>query len=262
MARACAREGANVVISARSTSELEATKKSIQDEFDRPVLAVTCDVTDGKSVDQLFRKTEETFGEIFGLVCNAGIYGAIGPFESNNFEEWKKAIEVNLFGSALCAQRVIPQLKKARQGRIIFLAGGGQAPMPHFTAYSTSKGGILRFSESLAAELHPFGVYVNAIFPGAVNTKFLDDLIAAGPEKVGKDFYDKALKQRDSGGAPAQKAADLTVWLLSTDSVGLYGKALSAMWDRPENFQDLEQMSVADIYTMKRVVDSQGGTRS
>jgi NAD(P)-dependent dehydrogenase (short-subunit alcohol dehydrogenase family) len=152
-------------------------------------------------------------------------------------------------------------MKRRGEGRIILFSGGGQGALPNFTSYVASKGAILRFTETLGAELAPHGVFVNAISPGAVNTKFLDDLLAAGPSKVGEAVYQKSLKQRQEGGVPPEKAADLALYLLSPEATGLCGKNLSAVWDNYRDMKNPAALSQTDLYTMRRVVDERGGTR-
>ena len=113
----------------------------------------------------------------------------------------------------------------------------------------------------MGAELATKKIFVNAIAPGAVNTKLLDDLLTAGPEKVGKEFFEKSLAQKEQGGTSPEKAAELALYLLSEKSKGLYGKTLSAVWDPYQDFKDLEKMSTTDIYQVRRVVEADGSTR-
>ena len=143
-----------------------------------------------------------------------------------------RAIEINLFGSVLVARALVPQLRRVGQGKIIQLSGGGAtSPLPGLSAYAASKAAIVRFVETLALELREDHVDVNAIAPGALNTRLLDEVIAAGPDKVGKAFHERALEQRRSGGTPLERGAELAVWLASADSDGITGKLLSAVWD-------------------------------
>jgi 3-oxoacyl-[acyl-carrier protein] reductase len=106
----------------------------------------------------------------------------------------------------------------------------------------------------LAAELAPRGIFVNAIAPGAINTKFLDDLIQAGPEKVGEAFYRKSLAQKEQGGESPERAAELVAWLMSDASKGLFGKTISAIWDPYNDWTGLRELSAKDLYCYRRVV--------
>src|SRR5258708_23695778 len=90
-------------------------------------------------------------------------------------------------------------------------------------------------SDTLAEELREWNIDVNAIAPGALNTRLLDEVLAAGPEKVGKTFYDRSLKQRDEGGAPMEKGAALALFLAAKESDGISGRLISSVWDDWKN---------------------------
>ncbi|MDR3607835.1 MAG: SDR family NAD(P)-dependent oxidoreductase [Oligoflexia bacterium] len=258
---ACAREGAKVVLAARSKAQVEQAAADISKETGARVLGLACDVSNGAQIEALFSRIENELGTVTGLVCAAGIYGPIGPFETNSIEEWVHAVDVNLLGTARTVHRAISGMKARKGGHIVLFSGGGVAAFPNFSSYVTGKGGIWRFTETLGAELAPHGINVNCIAPGAVNTQFLEELLAAGPERVGKDFYEKSLRQKEEGGASPEKAAALAVYLLSDESTGLYGKNLSALWDDYRNIRDKAATSRSDLYTMRRVVTPEGGTR-
>lgn len=259
IAEACKTNGAKVAICARSQRELNDTLKDLEKLNSVPALAVVCDVSDFKQTKNFFEQIQNHLGDLTGLICAAGVYGSIGPFVETPFAEWEKAVDINLKGTALSIHTAFPYFKNG--GRIILFSGGGQGPLVNFSAYATSKGGIWRLTETLGAELAPHQIFLNAIAPGAVNTKLLDDLLLAGPGKVGKDFYQKALVQKEQGGTSPTKSAELVLYLLSEKSKGLYGKTLSAVWDPYSEFQDLEKMSVQDIYQVRRVVEPDGSTR-
>lgn len=255
-----ARTGANVIVAARTQSEIETTCKNILAEGGQAT-AVPCDVRNIHSVEALLEQTQAQYGAPYGLVCAVGVYGPIGRFEENPFEAWEKAIDINLLGAARCVHRFIPAMKDANEGRIILFSGGGQEPIPRFSSYVSSKGGIWRLTETLGAELAPFNILLNAIAPGAVNTNFLETLLAAGPEKVGKDLYKRSLEQKEKGGVPPDKAANLALHLLSPDLKNLYGRTLSAVWDNFENFENCIEISESDRYAFRRVIHPDGGTR-
>lgn len=261
IAEYCKREGASLAICARSESELRATAIELGNINSTPIFYKVCDVVSPQQTINFFREASANLGPIDGLICAAGVYGAIGPFVETDFAAWENAIDINLKGTALTIHSAFPFFNKARGGRIILFSGGGQGPMPNFSAYVTSKGAIWRLTETLGAELAPHNIYLNAIAPGAVNTRLLDELLAAGPDKVGPDFYRKSLAQKEEGGASPAKAADLVLYLMSEKSKGLYGKTLSALWDPYESFSELEKMSKSEIYQVRRVVETDGSTR-
>src|SRR6185295_16249153 len=144
-------------------------------------------------------------GEITILVNNAGVCGPMRRVEDSDWDAWVRAIEVNLFGTALMSRAVIPLMRARGYGKIINLSGGGAtAPLPRFSAYAASKAAVVRLTETLAEELRDARIDVNAIAPGALNTRLLDEVLAAGPDKVGSSFYERSVKQRDEGGAPLE----------------------------------------------------------
>ena len=174
----------------------------------------------------------ERFSRVDVLVNNAGVYGPKGLIEEVAWDEWEHAVRVNLFGSVLCCRAVLPHFRANGYGKIIQLSGGGAtSPLPRLSAYAASKAAVVRFAETLAEELDGTGIDVNAIAPGALNTRLLDEVLEAGPERVGDSFYERALEQRSSGGTPLDLAARLAVFLASGASDGITGKLISAPWD-------------------------------
>ena len=184
----------------------------------------------------------------------AGIYGPIGPVSSIDPKEWEKTLAINLVGTFLMSRMVIPLMRSSARGKIIHFGGGGEGALPNFSAYVASKGAVARFTETLAAEVKKLNIDVNAVLPGAVNTAFVDQLLAAGREKVGEEMYKKSLKQKKEGGVSPQKAAALCVFLASHRSDGISGKTFSAVWDEYEKIPDhLNEVMQSDVYTYRRI---------
>jgi 3-oxoacyl-[acyl-carrier protein] reductase len=119
---------------------------------------------------------------------------------------------------------------------------------------------VVRFTETLAEETRGDGIDVNAIAPGALNTRLLDQVLAAGSKLAGVAFYQQSIKQRDEGGAPVEKGARLCAFLLSTESDGITGKLISAVWDPWDHLPEhREQLNTSDIYTLRRIVPKDRG---
>jgi NAD(P)-dependent dehydrogenase (short-subunit alcohol dehydrogenase family) len=132
--------------------------------------------------------------------------------------------------------------------------------MPYLSAYAASKAAIVRFAETLSEEVKDFGIEVNTIAPGALNTRLLDEIIAAGPTKVGENFYAQSLKQQSSGGTPLNVGASLCVFLASEKSDGITGKLISAVWDPWNDLPAyLEELKNSDIYTLRRITPADRG---
>jgi 3-oxoacyl-[acyl-carrier protein] reductase len=126
--------------------------------------------------------------------------------------------------------------------------------LPRISAYAVSKAAIVRFTETLAEEVRGTGIDVNAIAPGALNTRMLDEVLEAGPDKVGKAFYERSLKQKESGGVPIDRGAELALFLASKASDGITAKLISAVWDDWERWpEQLNELSSSDTYTLRRI---------
>jgi len=255
------REGASVAICARNKKELSATRDELAKKFPKQkVCARTCDVSDEMQVSGLVAYAMRELGSLQALVLNAGIYGPMGPTESVPLDEWRQAVEINLFGVLLPCRAAIPNFKKAGSGKIIVLSGGGATnPLPNISAYAASKAAAIRLMETLAEELKDFRVDVNAIAPGALKTRFVDQVLAAGPGKVGKAFFEKNQKWSEDGAVPLELGARLAVYLASAESDGITGKLISAQWDPWENLHEFKADLSSDIYTLRRIVPKDRG---
>lgn len=255
------REGAKVCICARNEKELAATRDELKTKFpSQHVLAKPCDVSNEAQVNELVSTVLREFGSLQALVLNAGIYGPMGPTESVSLDDWRRAIEINLFGVLLPCRAWIPHFKKARSGKIIVISGGGATnPLPNISSYAASKAAVVRLAETLAEELKPFHVDVNAIAPGALKTRLVKQVLDAGPEKVGADFFAKNKKWAEDGAVPLDLGARLAVYLASGESNGITGKLISAQWDPWENLQEFKSDLGGDIYTLRRIVPKDRG---
>jgi NAD(P)-dependent dehydrogenase (short-subunit alcohol dehydrogenase family) len=252
------RAGASVALLARDERLLAETQDELRAHA-RPgqeVHAWSADVADRSSVASAVERAQHSLGAITILVNNAGVYGPLGRFEDTDWSAWVRAVEINLFGTALMCRAVIPLMRSRGYGKILNLSGGGAtAPLPRFSAYAAAKAAVVRLTETLSEELRDAGVDVNAIAPGALNTRLLDEVLAAGPEQVGREFFDRSLRQRHEGGAPLEKGAALAVFLASGASDGISGRLLSAVWDdwaRLPEWRD--RLATTDIYTLRRIV--------
>jgi NAD(P)-dependent dehydrogenase (short-subunit alcohol dehydrogenase family) len=263
IARAYGAAGASVLICARERSPLDAALEEVEATAagGARVLAETADVSKREDAERLVAAAIRGFGQLDVLVNNAGVYGPKGLVEDVPWDEWVTAVQINLFGSVLMARAALPHLKERGGGKIVQLSGGGATgPLPNISAYACSKTAIVRFVETLAHECEPDGIDVNAIAPGALNTRLLDEVLEAGPEKVGQAFYDKAVQQSREGGAPLERGAELAVFLGSSASDGLTGKLISAVWDPWSSFpQHLDDLRGTDVYTLRRIVPEDRG---
>jgi NAD(P)-dependent dehydrogenase (short-subunit alcohol dehydrogenase family) len=258
------REGANVVLCARSEKDLSATRGELAEKFpSQKVFAHTCDVADELQVNELVAFTLRELGSLDAIVLNAGIYGPMGATESVSLDEWRRALDINLFGVLLPSRAVIPHFKKAGRGKIVVLSGGGATnPLPNISAYAASKAAVVRLMETLAEELKSFHVDVNAIAPGALATRLVDEVLAAGPEKVGAAFFEKNKTWKEKGAVPPELGANLAVYLASAESDGITGKLISAQWDSWKDLQKhRDELAKSDIYCLRRIVPEDRGKK-
>jgi len=220
-------------------------------------------VSNEDAVTKMYEAAIKAMGHVDILVNNAGIYGPFGPTESVNIKEWWQAMEINVLGTLLPSRAVIPDFKKRGSGKIICVSGGGATnPMPNISAYASSKAGAIRLMETLAEELKEFGIQVNAIAPGALKTRMVEQIIAAGEGSVGKSFFSKNKKWQEDGGTPLSLGAGLCAWLASEDSGSLNGRLLSAQWDPWEDgtlAKVQDDISKSDIYTLRRITPKDRG---
>ena len=263
IAEAYVTAGASVLLCARDETLLDAARHTVAANAtpDQTVAGMRADVSNPADVARLAERAFELFSQVHVLVNNAGVYGPLGPSEEVDWLAWTRAMEINVYGSVLPARAFVPHFKAQRYGKIIQLSGGGATnPLPRISAYAASKAAIIRFAESLALEVGPFGIDVNAIAPGALNTRLLDEVVAAGPEAVGPEFHDRMVKTKHQGGTPLERGAALAVYLGSAESDGITGRLLSAVWDPWESLAarrgDLEQ---SDVYTLRRIVPKDRG---
>lgn len=250
IALAMARQGARVALLARTRSQLEEVAAEIG-ALGREVQVYSVDMGKREEIEAALGSVMENWGGVDVLVNNAGVQGPIGLSHEVDVEEWLEAVQVNLVGTFLCTRLVLPGMIEREYGKIVNVSGGGAvSPRPRFGAYSASKAGVARFTETLAAEVAEYGIDVNAVAPGSINTAMTDQVLAAGAA-AGEEF-ELARQQRQTGGQDVGRVAALVVYLAAPRSDGLSGRLLSAIWDDWENI-DIEQVMASEIYTVRRL---------
>ncbi|MBS0350776.1 MAG: SDR family oxidoreductase [Proteobacteria bacterium] len=262
VAQAMVKAGADIALCGRNENSLAKAQQLLSAENrSSKIIYTVADVAVPQDVAKFVGNAIEQMGGIDVAITNAGIYGTKGPLETVDWQQWSDAIDINLKGSVLICKTVLPYLKAQRYGKIIMLSGGGATkPMPYLSAYAASKAAVVRFAETLAGEVADYGIDVNALAPGALNTAMLEEVLAAGPEKVGQNFYDQLLKQKQQGGESLEKGAALCVYLASAESDGISGKLISAIWDPWKSLNHYKkELQNSDIYTLRRIIPSDRG---
>ncbi len=259
-AEECVREGADVVICARGADELAKAVGTLDGKLGRVARGVTADVTQPADVARVFAEAGGV-GSLAGVVHCAGIYGPIGPVVRVDPEEWRGAIETNLYGTFLVAREACRALiASGTRGSIVLMSGGGAAaPFPNYTAYACGKIGVVRLAETLALEVASHGIRVNAIAPGFVVTRLHQQTLAAGKELAG-GFVETTNQQIEKGGVPASVAARCAAFLLSGRAEGITGRFVAAPYDRYAEWTGkLDSINGSDLFTLRRIVPRDRG---
>ena len=227
MAETCSREGANVVLAARSKPQLEAVAERIL-QSGGEVETVPTDMSCPEQLDALVARTVERFGRIDGLINNAGV-NYVKPFLEIDPAEWRRVLDVDLTGSflltQLCARRMAHQ---GRGGSIVQIASvHTHASLAGAAPYDAAKHGMVGFSKAAAVELAPLGIRVNILSPGLCETEIWKDIVAAAPsEKECIDYWNTNIP----GGRliTAEEISRCCVFLLSNDSSCITGANIFA----------------------------------
>ena len=215
VALAFAREGADIVITARTDAQLNAVAEEIR-SLGRSCVAVAADILVDKDVERVFKDAFDEFGRVDILVNNAGI-AIDGPFVEISMEDWDRTINVNLRGAALCAKAALSDMLKRGEGVIINIASAaGLRGLPGNAAYSASKGGLIAMSHAVADELRGSGVRVNVICPGPIETEML----------MQSKLRDFLLKNKESL-LPPEDIAGAALYLASDLSGGLNSQVIT-----------------------------------
>jgi 3-oxoacyl-[acyl-carrier protein] reductase len=185
IARRFAREGARVIV---ADVKLEAAK-SVAAELGGSAVALQVDVSSGASVAAFAAEVARVAGDVDVLVNNAGIGHVPQPLESLGEQEFERVFAVNCRSIYLMARELVPRMKARRRGVILNVAStAGVSPRPRLTWYNASKGWVITATRSMAVELAPFGVRVNAINPVASETPLLKTFMGEDTPEVRAKF--------------------------------------------------------------------------
>lgn len=250
LVRSLAAEGHRVFACARRADALvEATGNG------RLATPIACDVSSDAAVAELGKRVLQDAGRVDAVVNCAGAYGVIGAVDEIEGPRWWKSLQVNLYGTFLVSKTFIPAMRRAGGGRIVNFSGGGAfSPLPRYSAYAVSKAGIVRLTETMAVELAPAKIWVNAVAPGFVATEIHKATLEAGPERSGAELYNMTVEKMERGAVPIEVPVRLVHFLLSPQAAGLTGRTISASfdpWESPEFMSTIAKQK--DLYTMQRI---------
>jgi short-subunit dehydrogenase len=255
IAKHFAKMGSTLIICARNKKKLNAAKDLLVNlSSPKKIKSYQLDISNNTRVDSFFSKVLRK-NKIDILINNAGVYGPKGKSEELYWKHWKNTISINLLGSIYIINKVVKYFKNKKHGKIIQIAGGGAAScFPYFSPYAVSKAGLVRFVENISKEVDNKKIFINAIAPGPINTRMLDEVLQAGPKKVGKIFYKNALKQKKNGGTDILKIISLVEYLSHKKSDGISGKLISVLWDNWNIFHNkIDILKNSDVGTLRRI---------
>ena len=224
--------------------------------------ASRCDVADWAQMERTATEIAAIWPHIDGLIACAGLQGAIGPAVSLDPLQWSATVRANLDGTYYAIRAFHELLRHTpRRAKVVCFSGGGATKArPCFSAYAAAKTGVVRLVETIAEELRSEPLDINAVAPGAINTRLTDEVIRLGPVVVGEAEYQSALKQKETGGGSLEKVIGLVEWLLSPASDGISGRLLSAPWDPWAGLgRHAGAIAKSDIYTLRRIVPGDRG---
>ena len=226
IARAFAESGARVHICDIDTARM--ADSGVSAAFGTTV----ADVADPADVVRLFDEASAHLGGLDVLVNNAGSSGPTGPVESLDYADWRRTIEVNLDSQFLCTKQAVPMLREAGGGSIVNISSSaGLRGYPMRTPYAAAKWGVIGLTKTLAMELGPEGIRVNAICPGSVAGDRIDRVIEAAAEARGvgaetvRQGYLRQVSMRTF--VSAEDVAELALFLCSEAGARISGQALA-----------------------------------
>lgn len=254
-AEVLAAHGASLALCARSMAELQDVAAALE-RAGAEVFIQALDVTDFAAVQDFAQAVQHRFGRVDVLINNAGVYGPVGLITEVDMAAWAQAVAIDLLGVAHGIRAFAPGMRDAGGGRIINLAGGGiggPGTPGRVSAYTASKAAVVSLTETLAKELAPYSITVNALAPGAISTRLIESVLDAGPDVAGESLYQGTVRQRD-GGDSIERVGEAMLALASGQTGTLTGKLISAKWDVMADLGERAgALNRTSLYTLRRI---------
>jgi NAD(P)-dependent dehydrogenase (short-subunit alcohol dehydrogenase family) len=223
-----ARDGAEVVVAIDTSADVKQMQKDI-DAIGSTGLGIELDCTTEKDVVSAFTDIIRRFGRVDILVNGVGGGGGLKEFVDSDSDIWRRAVDLTLMSTLICSRQVVNEMRERRYGRILNIASSiALVPTPKMVEYAAAKAGIIGFTRSLALELAPFGVTVNAVSPGPIKTP--------GTDRVPASIMAKSVDAVPMGhiGAPSD-VANAVAFLVSDEAPYITGQNLAVNGGRAFN---------------------------
>ena len=245
-AEECLRAGARVVICARDGSAVSGAVEQLKlSSGSQDVDGVAADVTDAVQIEQALDLLGSSFGPITSLIHAAAVQGPIGELTTVDPNDWMETVRVDLFGTFLAVRQACERMKQTGGRIVVFSGGGATSPRRSFSAYACSKTAVVRLAETAAIEMSRYGIEINALAPGPVATRMLEQTLAAEPrvEPV-----------------PVTIPAAAAAFLISDRARGITGKLVAAVHDGWRDWPlHLDELQRSDAFTLRRIVPRDRG---
>jgi NAD(P)-dependent dehydrogenase (short-subunit alcohol dehydrogenase family) len=218
--------GARVIVCDIAQEALDAAGQKLHLEG-----AVKADVSSEADVDRLFEAIKVKLGGLDALINNAGIAGPTGGVDEIDPADWRRCLDVGLTGQFLCARRAVPLLKAAGGGSIVSMSSAaGRFGYAFRTPYSAAKFGVIGFTQSLAKELGPHAIRVNAILPGIIEGPRIESVIGARAKQVGVSHEEMTKRYLQNISLRRMTSpydvASMVAFLLSDAGINISGQSL------------------------------------
>ena len=239
-----------------------------------------CDVSDYSAAAAAASAYAAAWPQLDAVICAAGLQGEIAPALTADPLKWSATVRANLDGTYFALRAFAPLLLNrpvfsSRAKIVCFSGGGATKARVNFSAYGVAKTALVRLVETIAEENRDQPLDINALAPGAINTRLTDEVLALGPSVVGAAEYAAAQKQKAAALVPSSLATagasadpaltrglDCIEWLLSPASDGITGRLLSAPWDPWPTLGDHRTaLAASDVYTLRRIVPEDRGQK-
>jgi NAD(P)-dependent dehydrogenase (short-subunit alcohol dehydrogenase family) len=264
LADTLASDGWAVAVCARHADEAMAAAAEIAARWGVPAFGAGCDVAEPDAVVAFARAVEGALGPPAAVVANAAVLGPVGLIHTVDLTAWARALQINVCGVANTIAAFAPAMVARREGSFVTLSGGGvggPGMTQRVSAYTSAKAAVVALTEAVGAELERAGVRVNAVAPGAIATRFMDPVMAAGPDVVGPEFYAEVTAQRRQP-VSLERFDALIRFLLDPASPFITGRMLSARWESPASLQSDPPAARSSRFRLRRIDEDLYGEKA